>query len=82
MNLITSLEDTRLPHCPDRPFEQLLCDSLRVALKKLRDWEEGWNITEEDVKRVQESDSGKIITALRSERDAALAQLAEKEGQK
>jgi hypothetical protein len=43
-----------------------------TALEKLRNWESGWNITEEDVQRVQASDSGQVIAALRHERDASL----------
>jgi len=44
----------------------LLCDSLRSALEKLRNWEDGWNITDDDVQRVQESDAGKVVASLRA----------------
>ena len=69
MDLITKADDERLNrkmlafaspetvviHYDDAGWVALILESLRAALEKLRNWEDGWNITDEDVRRVQES---------------------------
>ena len=60
MDLITKADDERLRHFKLNNEDvashvTLILGSLRAALEKLRNWEDGWNITDEDVRRVQES---------------------------